>query len=102
MQTAVDEANKAVTSQEKKVAELEKELERAKSGLVEERTRQQRIRGMQIRLRQARYFSTDLQRALAGLASTLDDLRLRAGSLLRPDAKAQGSAGTESPASKSS
>ena len=88
MQAAIDEAHKAVAAQEKKVADLEKDLDRANAGLVEERARQQRIRGMQIRLRQARYFSTDLQRALSGLASTLDDFRHRAGGLLRPDAKA--------------
>jgi predicted nucleic acid-binding Zn-ribbon protein len=88
MASAIDHAHKAVAAQEKKLADLEKEVERANTGLVEERARQQRIRGMQIRLKQARYFSTDLQRALGGLASTLEELRQRASSLLRPDAKA--------------
>jgi DNA repair exonuclease SbcCD ATPase subunit len=87
LQTAVDEALKAVAAQEKKVADLEKEVERANAALVEERTRLQRIRAMQIRLRQARYFSTDLQRALDSLGGALDELRQRAGGLLRPHSK---------------
>ncbi len=87
LQGAIDGALKAVTAQEKKLAEVEKELERAKTGLVAERARQQRLRSMQIRLRQARHFSVDLQRSLAGLGAAVDDLRRRAGDLLRPEAK---------------
>lgn len=87
LQSTIDEALKGVAAQEKRVAEIEKELERANSLLVEERTRQQRIRSMQIHLRQARHFSTDLQRALSGVASSLEDLRMRAGSLLKPEAR---------------
>lgn len=87
LQSAIDEALKGVAAQEKKVAEIEKELERANSLLVEGRTRQQRIRSMQLRLRQARHFSTDLQRSLSGMASSIEDLRIRAGSLLKPQAR---------------
>ncbi len=87
LQSAIDEALKGVASQEKRVAEIEKELEKANASLVEERTRQQRIRSMQIRLRSARHFSTDLQRALSGMASAIEDLRIRAGSLLKPEAR---------------
>ena len=86
LQSAVDEALKAVAAQEKKVADLEKEVERANASLVEERALQQRVRAMQIRLRQARYFSTDLQRALDSLGGSLEELRHRAGGLLRPKA----------------
>jgi len=88
LQNAINDALKAVESQEKKVAEIEKELARATASLVEERTRQQRVRQMQIRLRQARHFSVDLHRALAGMASSIENLRDRAGNLLRPDLKA--------------
>jgi chromosome segregation ATPase len=88
MQTAINDALKAVAEQEKKVAEIEKELERANGALVEERARQQRIRAMQIRLRQARHFSVDMQRALSGMASSIESLRARASHLLRPDLKA--------------
>jgi len=87
LQGAIDEALKGVAAQEKKVAEIEKELERANQSLVEERTRQQRIRSMQMRLRQARHFSTDLQRALSGMASSIEDLRTRAGGLLKPETR---------------
>jgi hypothetical protein len=86
-QSAIDEALKGVASQEKKVAEIEKELDKANSLLVEVRTRQQRIRSMQMRLRQTRHFSTDLQRALSGIASSIEDLRMRAGGLLKPEAR---------------
>jgi len=48
---AINEALKAVTLQEKKVADLEKELGHANTSLVEERTRQQRIRSMQMACR---------------------------------------------------
>jgi hypothetical protein len=84
LQSAVDEALKAVAAQEKKVADLEKEVERANASLVEERALQQRVRAMQIRLRQARYFSTDLQRSLDSLGGALDELRHRAAGLLKP------------------
>lgn len=87
LQAAVDEALKAVAAQEKKVSDLEKEVERANASLVEERSRQQRIRAMQIRLRQARYFSTDLQRTLDSLAGSLEELRSRASGLLRPQSR---------------
>ena len=105
LQAAVNEALKGVTDQEKKVAEIEKELERAHAALVEERARQQRVRAMQIRLRQARHLSVDMQRALAGMASSIESLRARASSLLRPDLKAarrpEKPAGTEpAPATK--
>lgn len=93
LQGAIDGALKAVTAQEKKLAEAEKELDRAKTGLVEERARQQRIRSMQIRLRQARHFSVDLQRSLAGLGASVDDLRRRAGNLLHPEARPPSEAG---------
>ena len=85
LQAAIDEALKTVAAQEKKVADLEKHVHSANAALVDERTRQQRIRGMQVKLRQARHFSQDLQRALAGLGSTLGDLGRRAGDLLRPE-----------------
>jgi chromosome segregation ATPase len=85
LQAAIDEALKAVAAQEKKVADLEKHVHAANAALVDERTRQQRIRGMQVKLRQARHFSQDLQRALTGLGSTLGDLGRRAGDLLRPE-----------------
>jgi hypothetical protein len=87
LQGAIDEALKGVAVQEKKVVEIEKELEKANSLLVEVRTRQQRIRTMQMRLRQARHFSTDLQRALSGVAASLEDLRVRAGGLLKPEVR---------------
>jgi chromosome segregation ATPase len=86
-QTAIGDALKGVAAQEKKVAEIEKELEKANHLLVEGRTRQQRIRSMQMRLRQARHFSTDLQRALSGMASSIEDLRMRAGGLLKPESR---------------
>jgi uncharacterized phage infection (PIP) family protein YhgE len=88
LQTAINDALKAVADQEKKVGEIEKELERANASLVEERTRQQRVRTMQMKLRQARHFSNDLHRALAGMASSIESLRSRAANLLRPDLKA--------------
>ena len=88
LQNAINDALKGVAEQEKKVAEIEKELERANASLVEERTRQQRVRTMQMRLRQARHFSVDLHRALSGMASSIENLRARAGNLLRPDLKA--------------
>jgi len=88
LQSAINDALKAVEVQEKKIAEIEKELGRATAALVEERTRQQRVRTMQIRLRQARHFSVDLHRALSGMASAIESLRARAGNLLRPDLKA--------------
>jgi hypothetical protein len=88
LQSAINDALKLVETQEKKVAEIEKELERANAGLVEERTRQQRVRTMQMKLRQARHFSTDLHRALSGMASSIEHLRSRAANLLRPDLKA--------------
>jgi len=88
MQTAINDALKAVAEQEKKVAEIEKEMERANAALVAERARQQRVRAMQIRLRQARHFSVDLQRALSGMASSIENLRARASNLLKPDPKA--------------
>jgi len=97
LQGAIDGALKAVTQQEKKLAEVEKELERAQTGLVEERTKQQRIRSMQIRLRQARHFSVDLQRSLAGLGASVEDLRRRAVNLLHPEARSS-SAGGKAPA----
>jgi chromosome segregation ATPase len=85
LQAAIDEALKTVAAQEKKVADLEKHVHAANAALVDERTRQQRIRGMQVKLRQARHFSQDLQRALGGLGTTLADLGRRAGDLLRPE-----------------
>jgi hypothetical protein len=88
LQNAINEALKGVTDQEKKVAEIEKELERAHAALVEERARQQRVRAMQIRLRQARHLSVDMQRALSGMASSIESLRARASNLLKPDLKA--------------
>jgi hypothetical protein len=88
LQTAIDEALKAIGAQEKKVADLEKDLEKAQGALVEERTRQQRVRALQVRLRQVRHFSSDLQRGLGGLASSIEDMRRRAGSLLRPTSEA--------------
>jgi hypothetical protein len=88
LQTAVNEALKGVAEQEKKVAEIEKELDRAHAALVEERARQQRVRAMQIRLRQARHLSVDMQRALSGMASSIESLRARASNLLKPDLKA--------------
>lgn len=88
LQTAINEALKGVADQEKKVAEIEKELERAHVALVGERARQQRVRAMQIRLRQARHLSVDMQRALSGMASSIENLRARASNLLRPDLKA--------------
>jgi hypothetical protein len=42
---------------------------------------------MQMKLRQARHFSNDLHRALAGMASSIESLRSRAANLLRPDLK---------------
>ena len=88
LQTAINDALKNVAEQEKKVGEIEKELERANAGLVGERARQQRVRSMQIRLRQARHFSVDLHRALSGMASSIESLRTRAGNLLKPEVKA--------------
>lgn len=88
LQTAINDALKNVAEQEKKVAEIEKELERANAALVGDRARQQRVRSMQIRLRQARHFSVDLHRALSGMASAIESLRVRAGNLLRPEIKA--------------
>lgn len=85
LQGAIDEALKAVAAQEKKVAELEKEAEKARTALVDERARQQRIRAMQVRLRQIRYFSTDLQRVLEGLEDSIQGFLERAWSLLRPE-----------------
>jgi predicted RNase H-like nuclease (RuvC/YqgF family) len=85
LQGAIDEALKTVAAQEKKVTDLEKQVQQANAGLVDERTRQQRIRAMQLRLRQARHFSQDLQRSLAGLGSSLEDLSRRAAGLLRPE-----------------
>jgi hypothetical protein len=87
LQNAIDEALKAVANQEKKVAEIEKGLGHANTSLVEERTRQQRIRSMQIKLRQSRHFSNDLHRALSAMSSAIDDLRVRAGNLLKPEAR---------------
>ena len=100
LQTAITDALKAVEAQEKKVGEIEKELEKANAALVEERTRQQRVRTMQIRLRQTRHFSVDLHRALSGMASSIENLRSRAGNLLRPDLKAarDGTGRAEKPA----
>jgi DNA repair exonuclease SbcCD ATPase subunit len=88
LQAAINDALKSVADQEKKVTEIEKELAHANASLVEERTRQQRVRTMQMKLRQARHFSNDLHRALAGMASSIDSLRNRAANLLRPDLKA--------------
>jgi hypothetical protein len=88
LQNAINDALKAVAEQEKKVAEIEKDLERANASLVGERARQQRVRSMQIRLRQARHFSVDLHRALSGMATSIENLRIRAGNLLRPEMKA--------------
>ncbi|MBI3856876.1 MAG: hypothetical protein HY293_14405 [Planctomycetes bacterium] len=88
LQNAIDEALKAVAAQEKKVAEVETQLGHANAALVAERTRQQRVRSMQIRLRQSRHFSTDLHRALSSMASAIEDLRLRAGNLLKPETRA--------------
>ena len=87
LQSAINDALKLVADQEKKVAEIEKELARANASLVEERTRQQRVRTMQMKLRQARHFSNDLHRALSGMASSIESLRLRSANLLRPDLK---------------
>jgi hypothetical protein len=87
LENAIKEALKAVANQEKKVAEIEKELGHANTSLVEERTRQQRIRSMQIKLRQSRHFSNDLHRALSGMAAAINDLRVRAGNLLNPEAR---------------
>ncbi len=85
LQAAIDEALKTVAAQEKKIAELEKQVQQANAALVEERARQQRIRSMQVRLRQARHFSEDLQRSLAGLGASLEDLGRRAAGLLRSE-----------------
>ncbi|HYF00110.1 MAG TPA: hypothetical protein VEJ18_14415 [Planctomycetota bacterium] len=85
LQAAIEESLKNVAAQEKKVAELEKQVQSANAALVEERTRQQRIRAMQMRLRQARHFSQDLQRALSGLSASLSELNRRAGELMRPE-----------------
>jgi hypothetical protein len=87
LQNAIDEALKAVATQEKKVAEIEKHLGHANTALVEERTRQQRIRSMQMRLRQSRHFSTDLHRSLTAVAAAIEELRVRAGNLLNPEAR---------------
>jgi hypothetical protein len=88
LRNTIDGALKAVAAQEKKVDEIESELGRANGALVEERTRLQRIRSMQIRLRQTRHFSTDLHRALSAMASSIEDLRMRAANLLNPEARA--------------
>ena len=96
LQSAIDEALKTVVAQEKKVADLEKQVQSANAAMVDERTRQQRIRAMQVRLRQARHFSQDLQRSLSGLGSTLSDLSRRAVDLLRPD----GTSPREAPATR--
>jgi hypothetical protein len=96
LQSAIDEALKTVTAQEKKVADLEKQVHAANAAMVDERTRQQRIRAMQVRLRQARHFSQDLQRSLSGLGSTLGDLSRRAVDLLRPE----GTSPREAPATR--
>ncbi|HEX7898878.1 MAG TPA: hypothetical protein VF950_14030 [Planctomycetota bacterium] len=85
LQSAIDEALKTVAAQEKKVSDLEKQVHAANAALVDERTRQQRIRAMQVRLRQARHFSQDLQRSLAGLTASVAELSRRAGDLLRPE-----------------
>jgi hypothetical protein len=85
LQTALVEAVKSVEVQEKRVAELEKDLEKAQASLVEERARQQRVRAMQIRLRTVRHLSADLQRGLGSLGPTIEDLRKRAASLLRTE-----------------
>lgn len=87
LKSTIDGALKAVAAQEKKVEEIESELGRANGALVEERTRLQRIRSMQIRLRQTRHFSTDLHRALSAMASSIEDLRTRAANLLNPEAR---------------
>ena len=84
---AINEALKAVTAQEKKVAEIENQLGHANTSLVEERTRQQRIRSMQMKLRQSRHFSIDLHRSLSAMASAIEELRIRAGNLLKPEAR---------------
>lgn len=97
LENAIKEALKAVTLQEKKVAELEKELGHANTSLVEERTRQQRIRSMQIKLRQSRHFSNDLHRALSAMATAIDELRVRAGNLLKPDARTRDKAKKPAP-----
>ena len=59
---------------------------------------------MQIRLRQARHLSVDLNRALSGMAASIESLRTRAGNLLRPDLKAarrtEKATGAETPATK--
>ena len=96
LQSAIDEALKTVVAQEKKVADLEKQVQAANAAMVDERTRQQRIRAMQVRLRQARHFSQDLQRSLSGLGSTLSDLSRRAVDLLRPE----GTSPREAPATR--
>lgn len=87
LQGAIDEAVKAVSVSEEKVARLEKSVANANAALVEERTRLQRIRSMQMRLREARHFSADLQRTLEGLSGVVNDLRARSGNLLRPREK---------------
>jgi len=87
LENAINEALKAVAAQEKKVADIESQLGHANTSLVEERTRQQRIRSMQIKLRQSRHFSTDLHRALAAMGSAIEELRLRAGNLLKPESR---------------
>ena len=88
LQAAIDEALKTVAAQEKKIAELEKQVQQANGALVEERARQQRVRAMQVRLRQARHFSEDLQRSLAGLGASLEELGRRAAGLLRSETTA--------------
>jgi len=88
LEGAIKEALKSVAAQEKKVAEIETQLGHANTALVEERTRQQRIRAMQMKLRQSRHFSIDLHRALTAMASSIEDLRVRAGNLLKPEARA--------------
>jgi DNA repair exonuclease SbcCD ATPase subunit len=88
LQSAIDEALKGVAAQEKKVTEIEAQLGKANAALVAERTRQQRVRSMQMRLRQSRHFSTDLHRALSSMAASIEDLRVRAGNLLKPEARA--------------
>ena len=97
LQNAITEALKAVAGQEKKVADIEKQLGHANTSLVEERTRQQRIRSMQIKLRQSRHFSNDLHRALAAMGSAIEELRVRAGNLLKPEARARDKAKKPAP-----
>ena len=87
LESAINEALKSVATQEKKVAEIEAQLGRANTALVEERTRQQRIRSMQMKLRQSRHFSNDLHRALAAMSASIEDLKVRAGNLLKPEAR---------------